>query len=174
MEPSETEAHFAFFEQKYEIPGYEHQRGASRYPRNFANHGSNHFPRGERMRRALVIDDSRTIRSILGKKVAQLGFKVSDAENGKVGLDVLRANPGISLVLVDWNMPVMNGLQFVQAVRAEEAWNDVMIVMVTTETETSQMLAALDAGANDYIMKPFTEEIITERLMLLGIQEQTV
>jgi two-component system chemotaxis response regulator CheY len=126
------------------------------------------------MRRALVIDDSRTIRSILGKKLSQLGFKVSDAENGKVGLDTLRANPAISLVLVDWNMPVMNGLQFVQAVRAESCWNDVTIVMVTTETETSQMLAALDSGANDYIMKPFTEEIISERLMLLGFQEQTI
>ena len=126
------------------------------------------------MRRALVIDDSRTIRSILGKKLGQLGFKVSDAENGKVGLEALRNTPGISLVLVDWNMPVMNGLEFVKAVRGDVAWDGVTIVMVTTETETSQMLAALDAGANDYIMKPFTEEIIAERLMLLGIQEQTV
>ncbi len=73
------------------------------------------------MRRALVIDDSRTIRSILGKKLSQLGFKVSDAENGKVGLEVLRSQPSISLILVDWNMPVMNGLQFVQAVRADPA-----------------------------------------------------
>jgi len=126
------------------------------------------------MRRALVIDDSRTIRSILGKKLGQLGFKVSEAENGKVALDVLQATPGISLALVDWNMPVMNGLQFVQAVRSDSTWDSVTIVMVTTETETSQMLAALDSGANDYIMKPFTDEIITERLMLLGIQEQTV
>lgn len=126
------------------------------------------------MRRALVIDDSRTIRSILAKKLGQLGFKVSDAENGKVGLEVLSNAPEISLVLVDWNMPLMNGLEFVKAVRAEADWDGVTIVMVTTETETSQMLAALDAGANDYIMKPFTDEIITERLMLLGIQEQTV
>ena len=127
------------------------------------------------MRRALVVDDSRTIRSILGKKLSQLGYKVSEAENGKVALDVLRGTePSISLCLVDWNMPVMNGLEFVKSVRAEVAWDSVTIVMVTTETETSQMLAALDAGANDYIMKPFTEEIITERLMLLGIQEQTI
>ncbi len=125
------------------------------------------------MRRALVIDDSRTIRSILSRKLSQLGFKVSDAENGLLGLNVLRATPSISLVLVDWNMPVMNGLEFVKSVRAESTWDNVTIVMVTTETETSQMLAALDSGANDYIMKPFTEEIITERLMLLGIQEQT-
>ena len=126
------------------------------------------------MRRALVVDDSRTIRSILSKKLNQLGFKVSEAENGQVALDTLRAAPPVSLVLVDWNMPVMNGLEFVKAARAEPAWDQVTIVMVTTETETSQMLAALDAGANDYIMKPFTDEIIAERLMLLGIQEQTV
>ncbi len=126
------------------------------------------------MRRALVVDDSRTIRSILGKKLRQLGFKVNEAENGKVAFEVLQATPDISLALVDWNMPVMNGLEFVQAVRADSTWDNVMIVMVTTETETSQMLAALDCGANDYIMKPFTEEIITERLMLMGIQEQTV
>jgi two-component system chemotaxis response regulator CheY len=126
------------------------------------------------MRRALVVDDSRTIRSILGKKLNQLGFKVSEAENGKVALEVLRATPLISLVLVDWNMPVMNGLEFVKTARGDSAWDNVTIVMVTTETETSQMLAALDAGANDYIMKPFTDEIIAERLMLLGIQEQTV
>lgn len=126
------------------------------------------------MRRALVIDDSRTIRSILGKKLTQLGFKVSEAENGKVGLEVLRSTPSISLAMVDWNMPVMNGLEFVKSARAEAEWNNVTIVMVTTETETSQMLAALDAGANDYIMKPFTDEIIVERLMLLGIEEQAV
>jgi two-component system chemotaxis response regulator CheY len=126
------------------------------------------------MRRALVIDDSRTIRSILGKKLGQLGFKVSEAENGKAGIEVLQATPAISLVLVDWNMPVMNGLEFVKQARADSKWDSVTIVMVTTETETSQMLAALDAGANDYIMKPFTDEIIAERLMLLGIQEQTV
>ena len=126
------------------------------------------------MRRALVVDDSRTIRSILGKKLVHLGFKVSEAENGQIALDVLRATPMVSLALVDWNMPVMNGLEFVKSVRAESIYDDMTIVMVTTETVTSQMLAALDAGANDYIMKPFTDEIIIERLMLLGIQEQPV
>jgi two-component system chemotaxis response regulator CheY len=126
------------------------------------------------MRRALVVDDSRTIRSILSKKLSQLGFKVSEAENGKVALDVLRSTPPISLALVDWNMPVMNGLEFVTAARADSSNDNMTIVMVTTETETSQMLKALDAGANDYIMKPFTDEIIAERLMLLGIQEQAV
>jgi two-component system chemotaxis response regulator CheY len=103
-----------------------------------------------------------------------MGFKVSAAENGQAALDILHQTPLISLALVDWNMPVMNGLEFVKAVRADRAYDNLTIVMVTTETETSQMVTALDAGANDYIMKPFTDEIIVERLMLLGIQEQTV
>ena len=126
------------------------------------------------MRRALVIDDSRTIRTILSKKLVHLGFKVSNAENGQAALDILHETPLISLALVDWNMPVMNGLEFVKAVRAQRAYDNLTIVMVTTETETSQMVTALQAGANDYIMKPFTDEIIVERLMLLGIQEQAV
>jgi two-component system chemotaxis response regulator CheY len=86
----------------------------------------------------------------------------------------LRTSPPISLALVDWNMPVMNGLDFVKSVRSQAAFDKLTIVMVTTETETCQMVAALEAGANDYIMKPFTDEIIVERLMMLGIQEQTV
>jgi two-component system, chemotaxis family, chemotaxis protein CheY len=123
------------------------------------------------VRCALVVDDSRTIRSILSKKLVHLGFKVSVAENGQIALDLLRATPLISLALVDWNMPVMNGLEFIKAVRADAGYDNLRLVMVTTETETTQMVAALDAGANDYIMKPFTDEIIIERLMLLGIQE---
>ena len=125
------------------------------------------------MRRALVVDDSRAIRAILGKKLVHLGFKVSEAENGQMALDLLKATPTISLALVDWNMPVMNGLEFIKAVRGDAAYDNLTLVMVTTETEMSQMVAALDAGANDYIMKPFTDEIILERLLLLGIQEQT-
>ena len=121
------------------------------------------------MRRALVIDDSRTIRSILSKKLVHLGFKVSQAENGQVALDVLHATPLISLVLVDWNMPVMNGLEFVKAVRADTAYNNLTIVMVTTETEQEQVLRALEAGANEYLMKPFTREILVAKLSLLDV-----
>jgi two-component system chemotaxis response regulator CheY len=125
------------------------------------------------MRNALVVDDSKAIRSILGRKLATLGFNVNQASNGAAALQVLEDSPDISLVLVDWNMPHMNGLEFIKAARADPRFAHIVIVMVTTETEQERMEAALAAGANEYIMKPFTDEVITEKLMMLGIQEQS-
>ena len=126
------------------------------------------------MRNALVVDDSRAIRSILRKRLAALGFTVSEAGNGEEAIKVLHSTQSISLALVDWNMPVMNGFELLTKIRSDPAYNELVIVMVTTETETPQMMAALEAGANDYIMKPFTDEVIAERLLLLGFQEQLV
>ena len=126
------------------------------------------------MRNALVVDDSRAIRSILRKRLTALGFTVCEAGNGEEAIKVLHSTQGISLALVDWNMPVMNGFELLKSIRSEPAYNELVVVMVTTETETPQMMAALEAGANDYIMKPFTDEVIAERLLLLGFQDQLV
>ena len=82
----------------------------------------------------LIIDDSRAMRGILRKIVAPFGFPILEAENGRVGLETLRANKDIFLVLVDWNMPEVNGLEFVEAVRAEDEYSKLALVMVTTET----------------------------------------
>ncbi len=117
--------------------------------------------------RALVIDDSRTVRAVIGSYLTEAGLEVVEAGNGREGLDVLRRDPGIDLVLVDWNMPVMNGLEFIQAARADRAYDRVRIVMVTTETEQEQVIRALEAGANEYVMKPFTKEILVAKLSLL-------
>jgi two-component system chemotaxis response regulator CheY len=122
--------------------------------------------------RALVIDDSRTVRAIIGKTLRELGMEVAEAGNGREGLDALRAPPGAELVLVDWNMPVMNGLEFITAVRADRAFDAVRIMMVTTETEQEQVLRALRAGANEYLMKPFTPEVLVAKLGLLGMLEE--
>jgi two-component system chemotaxis response regulator CheY len=119
--------------------------------------------------RALVIDDSRAMRSILGHILRGLGFEVGEAKDGREGLERLRGTPGVDLVLVDWNMPEMTGLEFVRAVRAEEQFNAVRLMMVTTETEIKQMTLALSAGANEYAMKPFTREVIQDKLALLGL-----
>ena len=124
--------------------------------------------------RALIVDDSRFVRGFLRGMLEVRGIACEEAADGRAALELLHGDLTFELALVDWNMPVMNGLEFVTSVRADPTYDDMVIVMVTTETETSQMLKALDAGANDYIMKPFTDEIIAERLMLLGIQEQTV
>ncbi len=119
--------------------------------------------------RAMVIDDSRAIRLILGKMLKELGFEVIDAENGAVAMDRLRTSEKVDIALVDWNMPEMNGYEFVCAVRKEEAYKDLPLMMVTTETEMSQVVKALEAGANEYVMKPFTKEMITEKMTLMGV-----
>jgi two-component system chemotaxis response regulator CheY len=118
---------------------------------------------------ALVIDDSRTVRAIISKTLREQGLEVLEASHGGEGLDQLRKFPGIELILVDWNMPVMNGLEFIQAVRTDRGYDAIRIMMVTTETEQEQVLKALTAGANEYLMKPFTPEILVAKLSLLGV-----
>jgi two-component system, chemotaxis family, chemotaxis protein CheY len=117
--------------------------------------------------RALVIDDSRTVRAIIGRILRDEGIEVVEAANGREGLERLRQSPGVELVLVDWNMPEMNGLEFVEAVRADRAYDPVRIMMVTTETEQGQVVRALEAGANEYLMKPFTRDVLVAKLSLL-------
>jgi len=119
--------------------------------------------------RALVVDDSRAIRSIIGKSVKELGFEVIEAGHGGEALERLRTHGVMDLALVDWNMPEMNGFEFVVAARANPAWKDMIILMVTTETEMSQMQLALEAGANEYVMKPFTRDVLREKLQLVGL-----
>ena len=119
--------------------------------------------------RAMVIDDSRAIRLILGNILKDLGFEVVDAGNGLEAMDQMKAPGKIDFAMVDWNMPEMNGYEFVCAVRKEDEYKDVRLMMVTTETEMSQVVKALEAGANEYVMKPFTKDMITEKLTLMGI-----
>jgi two-component system, chemotaxis family, chemotaxis protein CheY len=119
--------------------------------------------------RALVIDDSRTVRAILRAILTGIGLDVVEAANGREGLDRLRDAEDVGVVLVDWNMPEMNGLEFIRAVRARRAYDPVRILMVTTETEQEQVIRALEAGANEYVMKPFTREILVAKLSLLDV-----
>lgn len=121
---------------------------------------------------ALVIDDSRAVRLLISNLLCQRGFDVITASQGQEGLERLREHPEIRLVLVDWNMPVMDGLEFIRAVRKVPAWDDVWLVMVTTETESEQVQRAMTAGANEYVMKPFTAEVLVAKLSLLGAFEE--
>jgi two-component system chemotaxis response regulator CheY len=121
---------------------------------------------------ALVIDDSRAVRLLVGNILREQGFQVFVAGHGGEGLEQLLENPEIGLILVDWNMPVMDGLEFIQAVRQQRAWDSVRIVMVTTETESEQVQRAMTAGANEYVMKPFTAEVLVAKLSLLGAFEE--
>jgi len=119
--------------------------------------------------KAMIIDDSRAIRMILAKTLGELGYEVCQAANGKEALAVAeRENGAISVMLVDWNMPEMNGLEFVRHIRSDGRFAAVPLMMVTTETEMDQVMTALEAGANEYVMKPFTKEIIADKLRLMG------
>jgi two-component system chemotaxis response regulator CheY len=122
--------------------------------------------------KALVVDDSRAMRLILSKALTGWGFDVAQAPDGKQALETMdREGGSIQLVLVDWNMPELSGLEFVQRVRARPVFKDVRLVMVTTETEMEQMARALEAGADEYVMKPFTKEAVQDKLRLLGVLE---
>jgi len=122
------------------------------------------------MSKALVVDDSRTIRTIIKRILIDLGFQVLEAGNGLEGLKVMETEKNaVELVLADWNMPEMNGLELVKELRKNPEFASLKIIMVTTETEMSQMTSALEAGANEYIMKPFTKDILKEKLAIVGV-----
>jgi two-component system chemotaxis response regulator CheY len=125
------------------------------------------------MAKALVVDDSRAVRMILSRILTKLGFDVGQASTGREALDLIEADRSfVSLVLADWNMPEMNGLELVRQLRSKSEFDSTVVVMVTTETEMDHMAAALEAGANEYVMKPFTQEILLEKLQLAGVQLQ--
>jgi two-component system chemotaxis response regulator CheY len=119
---------------------------------------------------ALVVDDSSTIRKILTAYLTSLGFEVTVAVDGRDGLERLKGMDRTDLVLVDWNMPETDGISFIRAVRADADYCEVPVVMVTTNSELPHVSEALDAGATEYIMKPFTKDMIREKLELLGFQ----
>ena len=122
------------------------------------------------MSKALVVDDSRTIRTIIRRILVDLGHEVCEAGNGVEALKALEAEKGaVSFVLADWNMPEMNGLELVIRMRQDPDYASLKVLMVTTETEMDQIASALQAGANEYVMKPFTKDILMEKLELVGI-----
>ena len=121
--------------------------------------------------RALVIDDSKAMRAILRRILRELGYEVLEAGNGREGLECLRKFGAVDLALVDWNMPEMNGLDFLRAVRKQRTYDAMPTMMVTMETEMEEMTEALRMGASEYVMKPFTKEVILEKLQILGLVE---
>ena len=120
---------------------------------------------------ALVIEDSGTIRLILTAYLKKLGFDVTVAVNGRDGLDQLRGMEKADVVLVDWNMPEMDGITFIRAVRADGSYAELPLMMVTTNAEAANVAEALAAGANEYLMKPFTGDMVREKLELLGFKK---
>jgi two-component system, chemotaxis family, chemotaxis protein CheY len=123
----------------------------------------------ENSMRALIVDDSRPIRRIEGEFLRELGFETMESCNGKEALERMKIGPLPDVVLVDWNMPEMDGLEFVTVLRQDHRLSQLPVLMVTTETEADQMIRALHAGASEYLMKPFQRDGLLEKLRLVGV-----
>jgi two-component system chemotaxis response regulator CheY len=119
--------------------------------------------------RILIVDDSRSMRLILKRMLAEMGHEeVAEAEDGAVALTRLEEfKPEVALV--DWNMPVMNGLEFVSTMREKRDYDKVKVMMVTSESSPRLVYEALKAGADEYAMKPITRDVIEEKFLLLGL-----
>jgi len=113
----------------------------------------------------LVVDDSSTMRRIIKNTLGRLGHKeILEAEDGAKAWEVMEQNDDIDILVTDWNMPEMNGLELVKKVRAEDKYSEMPIIMVTTEGGKSEVITALKAGVNNYIVKPFTPQVLQEKL----------
>jgi two-component system, chemotaxis family, chemotaxis protein CheY len=125
------------------------------------------------LKQAMVVDDSRAMRLILGDLLHSLGFDVAEAENGRDALEKLQNQaeiPGVALV--DWNMPEMNGLELIRALRSQHCFDVMKLLVVTSEAELGKMMEALEAGADEYLMKPFSSEALVSKLDIMGISHQ--
>lgn len=122
------------------------------------------------MKKCLVVDDSKVVRKVVRKIIEGLGFEVFEAEDGKLALEQLRATP-VDVVILDWNMPVMDGLECMQTLRADASIAQPKVIFCTTENDFSKIQTAIMAGADEYVMKPFDEAIIAGKLRQIGILE---
>lgn len=119
--------------------------------------------------RALIVDDSRAMRMILGRTLKEIGFDILEAGHGGEALEQIAVAGPFDLALVDWSMPQMDGLEFVRRVRESHCADSMRIVMVTTESDVDRVAAALGAGADEYVTKPFTKDALASKLEIIGI-----
>lgn len=120
------------------------------------------------MKHCLVVDDSRVIRKVARRILEELRFSISEAADGKEALEVCRGGMP-DAILLDWNMPVMNGIEFLRALRREDGGAGPLVVFCTTENDMEHISEAIDAGANEYIMKPFDRDIIEAKFAEVGL-----
>ena len=122
------------------------------------------------MKQCLIVDDSSVIRKVARKIMEEANFEISEAENGQQALEKCRHNMP-EIILLDWNMPVMNGLEFLKELRKEASGDTAKVIFCTTENDMDHITQAISAGANEYIMKPFDKEIIISKLKEVGLLE---
>ena len=118
---------------------------------------------------ALVVDDSRATRAVLRKHLEAIGFTVAEAGHGGEALQQLDGTVAFDLALVDWNMPEMDGLELVRAIRADRRQAALPVMMITAESDPANMVRALMAGADEYAMKPLDRQSLTGKLALMGV-----
>jgi two-component system chemotaxis response regulator CheY len=119
------------------------------------------------MKTCLVVDDSKVIRKVARHILETLDFAVDEAEDGREALNRCRANMP-DVVLLDWNMPVMGGMEFLRMLRQQDQVNQPKVVFCTTENDLAHIRAALDAGADEYVMKPFDRDTLETKLQIVG------
>ncbi len=120
------------------------------------------------MKSCLVVDDSKVVRMVARKILEGFNFSITEAEDGQKALDQCRANMP-DAVLLDWNMPVMSGIEFLRELRAMDGADQPVVVFCTTENDMKHIQDAIQAGANEYIMKPFDSEIIQSKFAQVGL-----
>ena len=116
----------------------------------------------------LIVDDSPTMRRIVINTLKRLGYRsIEDADHGQTALDKLRTIPGINFIITDWNMPTMDGLEFVQTIRSSAEFKHLPILMVTTRSVKDDIIEAMKAGVNNYVVKPFTPETMKQKIDMI-------
>ena len=123
------------------------------------------------MTSCMIVDDSKTVRKIISSMLTQIGFTCSEAENGKIACDLCAVSMP-DVIMLDWNMPVMNGLECLVKLRAMAKGDHPKVLFCTTENEMSFIQKAMEAGADEYIMKPFDRSIIQTKFIQLGLLEE--
>lgn len=121
---------------------------------------------------ALIVDDSDAVRGMLVEHLSRLGFAVEQAANGMEALALAARIQTLAIVLLDWDMPGMDGLEVLRRLRAEASTRELPVVMLTTEHELPFVESALNAGASEYLMKPFDAQTVLEKLLLLGVDPE--
>ena len=115
--------------------------------------------------KVLIVDDSISVRKVIERALNALGVKKTfEAKDGKEGLKILSENPDISIAFIDWEMPVMDGLELVKTIRAEKLFSDLKIIMASSKQSKNDIITALKSGADNYIAKPFSDKTLTAQI----------
>lgn len=117
----------------------------------------------------LIVDDSRTMRGLLTAYARPLGFEIFEAEDGRHALEQIARHQPFDVILIDWDMPVLNGLELLEILRANPTYDSTKLMMVTAQSSMTSVVVAMEKGADDYLMKPLTEEMLADKLRVLEL-----